>query len=114
MGVRSSVIVQKPYVIGAMGEGVANSEIIAPCKPEIFPTLEHEDIGKRCTYLCDRIVRRAIVHDNDCHALIAAFYERSEALNCMGPTVPVQDDTTHLWYQIQCAHSQDELDYEFA
>jgi hypothetical protein len=114
MGIRFGVVVQKPYIIGAMGEGVANSEIIAPRKPEILPALEHEDVGKRCAYLCDRIVRRTIVHDNECHSLIAAFYERSEALNRMGPTVPVQDDATHLWYQIQCAHSHDKLDYELA
>ena len=97
-----------------MGEGVANSEIIAPCKPEILPALKYQEVGKRCAYLCDRIVRRTIVHDNECHALVAALYERSEALNRMGPTVPVQDDTTHLWYQIQFAHSHDKLDYELA
>lgn len=114
MGIRLGVIVQKPYVIGAMSEGVANSEIIAACETEILPAFEYQDVGKRRAYLCDGIVRGSIVHDNERHTLIGAFSERTEALNCMCPTVPVQDDATHLWSQIQCAHSHDKLGYELS
>ena len=85
-----------------MSKGVPNADVISSCETKVPSTFQERDFGECGGNPSDRVVGRAVVHNNDGKMRVRARFKRLEALEGMPPSVPIQNDAS---YQKVAFHS---------